>query len=79
MPKGLEAPQRCDLERIGKGTSMYRARKKTSFVLFYLPFQKATLGVIQDINNRVALSICKNMLNPSNVKNLSQNFKNIAI
>lgn len=42
------------------------------------PRIKLPIGVIQDINNTVALSICKNMLNPSYVKNLSQNLKNIA-
>ena len=43
------------------------------------PRIKLPIGAVQDVNPAVALSICKNMLNPSNVKNLSQNFKNITI
>ena len=43
------------------------------------PRIKLPIGVIQDVTTGVALSICKNMLNPSNVKNLSQTFKNVAI
>lgn len=43
------------------------------------PRIKLPIGAVQDVTPKVALSICKNMLNPLNVKNLSQNFKNIDI